>query len=203
MTAAAGSAAATQLGSIEAGVHGAANGQIVFRYDTWPDVTGDENDNLNRRDKFHGEFHLNTREGDQWKRRGHWIQGPMAVVLTVRDGQVTGLKFGIGEERWNHADNAVDLGHVAGAEAARYLLGLAGTTTRDDLGEDAIVAAVFIREAAVFALSQRPESEAIPSLTRLARSSRHPGVRKDALFWLAQHDDPEVIQLFKELLTRD
>lgn len=58
-----------------------------------------------------------------------------------------------------------------------------------------------VREHAVFALSQRPDDEAVPSLMRVARSDLHPELRESALFWLAQKDDPRVLNLFEEILT--
>lgn len=59
-----------------------------------------------------------------------------------------------------------------------------------------------VREAAVFALSQRPRDEGIPALIRLARSHGDPRLRRRAMFWLAQSDDPRALDLFQEILTR-
>ncbi|HEY7818301.1 MAG TPA: HEAT repeat domain-containing protein, partial [Vicinamibacteria bacterium] len=47
-----------------------------------------------------------------------------------------------------------------------------------------------MREMAVFAISQRPREESIPELIRLIRTHRDPSVRKQAVFWLSQMDDP-------------
>ena len=58
-----------------------------------------------------------------------------------------------------------------------------------------------IREAAVFALSQRPESEGLPILMALARDAQDQKTRQSAMFWLAQSDDPEVLDFFEEILT--
>ncbi len=58
-----------------------------------------------------------------------------------------------------------------------------------------------VREAAIFALSQRPRDEGIPVLIRIARSSRDPKLRRSALFWLGQSEDPAAIRLFEELLS--
>jgi HEAT repeat protein len=61
-----------------------------------------------------------------------------------------------------------------------------------------------VRESAVFALSQRPDDESVPALTRLAQSHEHPRIRRTAIFWLSQHDDdPRVIDLFEDLLLRN
>lgn len=58
-----------------------------------------------------------------------------------------------------------------------------------------------IRDAAVFALSQRPAGEGVPLLMELAREAPDTRIRRSALFWLAQSDDPMVIDFFEELLT--
>jgi len=57
-----------------------------------------------------------------------------------------------------------------------------------------------IREAAVFALSQRPEEEGVPILMDVARTADDADTRKSAMFWLAQSDDPEVLDFFEEVL---
>jgi hypothetical protein len=82
------------------------------------------------------------------------------------------------------------LGQAAGAAATRGLDSIAGDG-RGDLE---------IRKQAVFALSQRPETEGVPVLIRLARSSPYAEIRKSALFWLGQTDDPRALALFEELL---
>ena len=59
-----------------------------------------------------------------------------------------------------------------------------------------------VRGSAVFALSQRPREEGIPALISVARTNRDPEIRKKALFWLGQSQDPRAIDLFEELLTK-
>ncbi len=59
-----------------------------------------------------------------------------------------------------------------------------------------------IRMAAVFGLSQRPDDEGVPVLIRIATTNEDPELRKQALFWLGQSDDPRAIELFEELLTK-
>ena len=59
-----------------------------------------------------------------------------------------------------------------------------------------------VREQAVFALAQRPHDESVPTLIRIAQSNRDPEVRKRAIFWLGQSEDPRALALFEELLTR-
>jgi hypothetical protein len=59
-----------------------------------------------------------------------------------------------------------------------------------------------VREQAVFALSQRPHEEGVPALISVARTNKDPEIRKKALFWLGQSNDPRALDLFEELLTR-
>lgn len=62
---------------------------------------------------------------------------------------------------------------------------------------------VEIRSHAVFALSQALEDdvdEALETLGTIATENPHPDVRRDALFWLAQHDDERVVDLFEKIL---
>src|SRR5437899_2116008 len=83
------------------------------------------------------------------------------------------------------------LGQAAGDAATRGLTDLV-----DDSGVDREV-----KEQAVFALSQRPRDEGVPALIRIARTHRDPEVRRKALFWLGESDDPRALALFGELLT--
>lgn len=73
--------------------------------------------------------------------------------------------------------------------------GLAELADSDKEGDE-------IRKQAVFALSQRPKEEGVPALIRIAKGSRSAEVRRTALFWLGQSDDPRALALFEEILTR-
>lgn len=57
-----------------------------------------------------------------------------------------------------------------------------------------------IREHAIFSLSQQGIDQAFPALKKVALTSKHPQLRENALFWLAQHDDPRVVDLIEEIL---
>lgn len=59
-----------------------------------------------------------------------------------------------------------------------------------------------IKKQAVFALSQRRNGESVPTLIEVARRNRDPDVRRTALFWLGQTNDPRAVSLFEELLSR-
>jgi hypothetical protein len=82
------------------------------------------------------------------------------------------------------------LGQAAGEAATRGLDSLAA----DGGGE------LEVRKQAVFALSQRPADEGVPALIHIARTNPHAEIRKDALFWLGQSEDPRAIALFEEIL---
>lgn len=84
------------------------------------------------------------------------------------------------------------LSQAAGDAATKGLSELA-----EDESEDRDV-----RDQAVFALSQLPHDQGIPVLMRLARSNKDPKVRRKALFWLGQSDDPRVLALFEDILTK-
>lgn len=83
------------------------------------------------------------------------------------------------------------LGQAAGEAATRGLDSIVTRGSEEDLE---------VRKHAVFALSQRPAEEGVPALIRIARTSREPELRKTALFWLGQSEDPRAISLFEELL---
>ncbi len=68
------------------------------------------------------------------------------------------------------------------------------------VGDDAVEREV--RKSAIFALSQRPRDEGIPALITIARSHRDPALRRDAIFWLAQSNDPRAVDLLEELLRK-
>jgi hypothetical protein len=58
-----------------------------------------------------------------------------------------------------------------------------------------------VRLSAVFALSQR-RGEGVPTLINLARTSKDPQIRKQAIFWLGQSKDPRALEYFEAVLTR-
>ncbi len=84
------------------------------------------------------------------------------------------------------------LGQAAGDAATKGLTELA----EDDDGDREV------RESAVFALSQLKNDQGVPALVRIARSNGDPRIRRTALFWLGQSEDPRALDLFEELLVR-
>jgi len=59
-----------------------------------------------------------------------------------------------------------------------------------------------VREMAVFAISQRPHDEAIPALIQLAQTHRDPNVRKKAISWLSQMDDPRALAAIEKIVLK-
>lgn len=83
------------------------------------------------------------------------------------------------------------LGQAAGREITRDLAGLASDQSQNR----------GVQEQAVFAISQRPAAEGVPALVQIARTHRDPEIRKKALFWLGQSEDPRALELFEEILS--
>jgi len=88
-------------------------------------------------------------------------------------------------------------------DAVFWLGQMAGETVTANLAqlvaEDTVDRAV--RESAVFALSQQPHGEGVPALIHVAQTNRDPSVRKRALFWLGQSNDPRALALFEKILA--
>ena len=82
------------------------------------------------------------------------------------------------------------LGQAAGAAAGQALDSIAS----DERGDREV------RKHAIFALSQRSTNEGVPALIRIARTNTDPELRKSALFWLGQSEDPRAVNLFEEIL---
>ncbi|MGH7624222.1 MAG: HEAT repeat domain-containing protein [Gemmatimonadaceae bacterium] len=60
-----------------------------------------------------------------------------------------------------------------------------------------------LKEQAIFVLSQRSETAATDKLFDIARQDPDPELRKKAVFWLGQRDDPRVRQFLEELVNHD
>ena len=83
------------------------------------------------------------------------------------------------------------LGQAAGAAAGQALDSIA----LDDRGDREV------RKQAIFALSQRSTDEGVPVLIRIARNNPDAELRRTALFWLGQSEDPRAVDLFEEILN--
>jgi HEAT repeat protein len=59
-----------------------------------------------------------------------------------------------------------------------------------------------VKKSAVFALSQMRGEESLNALMEVAKTTKDPQVRKSALFWLAQKNDPRVLAVFEDILLK-
>jgi hypothetical protein len=57
-----------------------------------------------------------------------------------------------------------------------------------------------VKKKAVFALQQLPDGQGVP--IQVARTNKNPAVRKQAMFWLGQSNDPRALAFFEEVLRR-
>ena len=97
------------------------------------------------------------------------------------------------EENGDAREKAVFwLGQKASEESVKALKDIIQSPS----GEDKL------KEQAVFALSQLPREKGVPILLDIARTHKNPHVRKQAIFWLGQSDDPAALKLFEEILLK-
>lgn len=252
-----GAAATAPAQALAARIAAARDGDVRFMYSSRPDVWGNGRNAIqwncrggNCRQQVDG--NRSDVNDDDW--RSTCDTGPVRLTLRVRGGRVTALHAVVGGA-WRPRSDATDLGRVAAAEAARYLIALA-RQAGGDVGNQAVFAATLadsvttwpdllrlardpevpagtrrsavfwvsqaaeeaatrgldslagdggvdreVREQAVFALSQRPKDEGVPALIRIATTHTDPEIRRRAIFWLGQSNDPRALDLFETLLT--
>ena len=230
--------------SLEQAVKAVRSGEVVFRFPIDDDVEVCDNGIRVDESWQHGKVRRALRDP--------CAEGEAQVTMEVRDGAIRSLDL---EPPDPGADAGTDLGLRSAEEAASFLLGLARTSPRPRVAEDALLPAMIardvvvwpalvdiardryldedvreqavfwlgqevadaaggeseydsdngdpeseVREAAVFAISQRSDVESVPILMELARTSRHSKVRRSAVFWLSQSNDHHVIDFFEEML---
>jgi len=54
-----------------------------------------------------------------------------------------------------------------------------------------------VKKKAVFALSQMHDADAVPRLINVAKTNKNAVVRKQAIFWLGQMNDPRALDSWK------
>jgi HEAT repeat protein len=59
-----------------------------------------------------------------------------------------------------------------------------------------------LKEALIFAYSQRHERSAVDELIAIAKTDKDPELRKKAVFWLGQSHDPRAVQVLQELINK-
>lgn len=85
------------------------------------------------------------------------------------------------------------VGQAAGEKATEGLKEVVGDAAAD---RD-------VRLQAVFALSQRPRDEGVPALINVASTSKDGQIRKQAIFWLGQSNDPRALAYFEAILAKE
>lgn len=58
-----------------------------------------------------------------------------------------------------------------------------------------------IKDKPIFSLSQLPAELSTPALFNLIKTSDEKRVKKNALFWLGQSEDPRAIKYLEQVLT--
>ncbi len=84
------------------------------------------------------------------------------------------------------------LGQTRGAFAVETLRAMLDRETDEEL-----------REHIIFSISQTatPDNQGTTELIRLVKETRNPEIRRHALFWLADSDDPRALDLLAQLLS--
>lgn len=59
-----------------------------------------------------------------------------------------------------------------------------------------------MKEQLIFVYSQRRETEAVDQLLQIARTEADPDLRKNAIFWLSQSNDPRVADFLLEMINK-
>lgn len=189
------------------------DGKARMSFAARPDICGYSNGiqtNYSRENDSRGNNRStwNDRPSDDVSYDSGCSDGPVRVVLTVRNGEVSHVKTYVGG-RWKTLSSGdVDIGTVPVRDAVDYLFSLANsgsgkgaseaifpTTIADsvnvtqrlyDLGrnesrdED-------VRGQAVFWLSQQEDESAVGMLENILKSARNDGIRDKAIFGLSQH----------------
>ena len=60
----------------------------------------------------------------------------------------------------------------------------------------------YVKEQAVFALSQLPEDEGVPLLIDVARNNPNAKVREQAIFWLGQSRDAKALKALQDIILK-
>ena len=190
------------------------DGKARMSFAARPDICGYSNGiqtNYSRDNNYSRSNNRSTwsdRPNDDVSYDGDCSDGPVRVVLTVRNGEVNHVKTYVGG-RWKPlASGDVDVGTVPVREAVDYLFDLANsgsgkgaseaifpTTIADsvnvtqrlyDLGRND-ARDKDVRDQAVFWLSQQEDESAVGMLENILKTARNEDIRDKAIFGLSQH----------------
>jgi HEAT repeat protein len=128
------------------------------------------------------------------------VRHEILVAVAIHDGsedQAVEFLIGVAQketDRENKRQAIFWLGQKAGKRSLDYLQ----STIAADSGD------VEVQKQAVFAISQRDSSEAVPILIKVAKTHPSLEVRKQAIFWMtqAEGEDERVVEFLRELLEK-
>lgn len=174
-------------GDIRSAIDRLENGYVRMTFESRDGVCGD---GWNSISLGGNSIHIGRHDDDYWERDCE--EGPVRVLMKVRDGEVIRIKTRVGG-RWRAGhDRDLDLGEVSPQEAVDFLLDLAATSKRE-AAKDAVLPAMLARDAEVW-----------PRLMGIARRDDRPtDVRKSAVFWLSQIAGEKVAEGIVELVHDD
>jgi hypothetical protein len=204
-------ASAQSAASIAARVVAAPDGEVRLAYASRPDVCGDGSSMINI---GHGRSINGLTESDGSWNGFNCMQGPARVALTVRDHKVVATRVRVGGS-WPAGGAALDLGTVPAREAAAYFVSLApqisGSSGRNPLfaavlADSADITPDLLRLArggsrqAVGALAMVGSEASLTALMDLALHGNE-SVRKAAVFWVGQSDEPRARALVRGVIA--
>jgi hypothetical protein len=176
--------AASGAQSLAARIDALRDGTVRMSFAARPGVCGDGTGSVWITDTRRGRFDYDGRHP--------CINGPIRVAIGRSEGQVVSVRSRVAGSPSGAAD--VELGDVAAADAARYLLGLARSLGGRS-ADEAVSAAALADAPGVW-----------PEFARLVRDRDAVlQARKNALFWLGQSDAPtiELVRLYDDLESEE
>lgn len=160
-----------------------------------------------------------SRGGGTWNRGDCW-SGPAEVILERRGREIRSLDVEIVREGAAAPRGTMDLGTVAPAEVADFLLDLV-SAARPSVSEDAIGAAVMardvvlwprlldfarspeldreVRQSATFWLGQASADEALDGLVDIVGDDPDTEVKASAVFAISQRDSDQAVPILMEI----
>ncbi len=135
----------------------------------------------------------------------------IAELIKDRDDEVAkGALFAISQQRSDEAARTLltaardrSLPTEVRKSAVFWVGQIAGERATEGLKAMAADENTEVKKSAVFALSQQKTDKSMDALIDLARNSKDREVRKSALFWLGQSNDPRALALFEEILLKN
>ena len=203
--------------SLEARIDRVSDGEVMFRFDARPGVyrCGDRHEGWMRTDPSE------PMDWGNW-RREDCVTGPVWVWMRLDDGEPEELRSRLGG--FDGRRSGQDLGEVTPAEAADYLMEVAGVAERR-VAERALGSAVIadgvdlgprllelardvrrpqnVRTSAVFWLGQAVTEVALDGLRDIVEDDADMEVREAAVFAISQRDQEEAFPVLRDLALSD